>query len=253
MSKGYRGVRRALARTALGTALGLTFAAAPVAAQFGDWGTTWVGVAETSGDDVTTLLAGASVSPEGLGLKPLIGLQGMYFIFDEESSWSVTPSAGLVMRAPTGSVQARVGYTFSEETNFIPFGGPDAGDDPGLSTSAQADYWDNGAYGLQGIASYNWGSEYLWTRARGTLRVLDLGTGGSIHVGPEFVYQGEMGEEGAGDDAHYKGTQLGGIVLWNSGNLLQAGFGAGVKNNDIEGIAEEDESTWYVKLEFVVR
>ena len=252
MIKGYAGARRALGRAVLGVVAVLGLAAAPAAAQFGGWGTTWVGVAETSGDDVTTLLAGASVSPEGLGLKPMVGLQGMYFMFDESSSWSVTPSVGAVMRAPTGSVQARVGYTFSEETDFIPFGGPDAGDDPGFSTSAQADYWDGGAYGLQGIASYNWGSEYLWTRARGTLRVLELGSGGNIHVGPEFVYQGEMGEEGAGDEAHYKGTQLGGMLLWNSGNMLQAGFGAGIKNNDVEGIAEEDESTWYVKLEFVL-
>ncbi|HEX6588714.1 MAG TPA: hypothetical protein VF039_06805 [Longimicrobiales bacterium] len=253
MSKGYRGMRRALLCAAFGIGV-LGASAAPAAGQFfsGDWGTTWVGVAETSGDDVTTLLASASLSPSGYGLKPVVGLQGMYFIFDDNNSWSVTPSAGVALRAETGAVQARVGYTFSEETDFIPFGGPDAGDDPGLSTSLQADYWDGGAYGLQGIASYNWGSEYLWTRARATLRVLELDPG-SIHVGPEFVYQGEMGEEGVGDDPHYTGTQLGGILLWNSGNLLQAGFGAGIKNNDVEGIAEDDESTWYMKLEFVLR
>jgi hypothetical protein len=252
--KGYRGARRAVSAAALGALALLGGSAAPAAGQFmsGDWGTTWVGVAETSGDEVTTLLLGGTLSPSGLGLKPLVGLQGMYFMFDENNGWSITPSVGVAYRATTGSVQGRVGYSFTDETDFVPFGGPDAGDDAGVSTSVQADYWDGGAYGLQGIASYNLGSEYLWTRARGTLRVLDMGSGGSIHVGPEFVYQGEMGDEGPGDEAHYKGTQLGGILLWNSGNMLQAGFGAGIKNNDIEGIPEDDESTWYVKLEFVL-
>lgn len=254
MISAYRGVRRTVTGAAFGVLALLGAGAAPAEGQFlgGDWGTTWVGVAETSGDDVTTLLAGASVSPGGLGLKPIVGLQGIYFMFDEENSWSVTPSAGLIMRGQTGAIQGRVGYTLSEDSEFPVFGGPDAGDGPGLGFSTQAEYWDGGAYGLQGIASYNLGSEYLWTRARATLRVLQLDPG-AIHVGPEFVYQGEMGEEGVGDPPHYTGTQIGGILLWDSGNMLSAGFGAGIKNNDVEGIAEEDESTWYMKLEFVLR
>ena len=254
VEQGYSGIRRALGRTAIGAVALTVLAATPVSAQFmsGDWGNTVVGVAETSGDDVTTLMLGTSLSPSGLGLKPIVGVQGMYFMFDEEDSWNITPSAGVIMRAETGAIQGRVGYTFSEDSDFPTFGGPNAGDDPGFGVSTQADYWDGGAYGLQGIASYNFGSEYLWTRARGTVRVLDLGTGGNIHVGPEFVYQGEMGDEGIGDPPHYKGTQLGGILLWNSGNALIGGFGAGIKNNDVEGIAEDDESTWYVKLEFVL-
>ena len=260
MSYGYRGVGRAVTGAAFGVAVLLGGSSAPAAGQFlsGDWGPTWVGAAETSGDEVTTLLLGASLSPSGTGLKPIVGLQGMYFMLNDNNGWSITPSAGVVYRATSGAIQGRVGYAFTDETDFIPFGTPDAGDDPGVSLSTQADYWDGGAYGLQGIASYNLGSEYLWTRARGTLRVLDLRRGGNIHVGPEFVYQGEMGDVGPGDEGHYTGTQLGGIVLWNSGNMLQAGFGAGVKNNSIEDAAgdeivnEDDQSTWYVKFEFVL-
>ena len=260
MINGYRGVRRALVSAAFGM-VAFVGTTSPAAGQFlsGDWGPTYVGVAETSGDDVTTLLLGASRSPAGQGIKPIVGLQGMYFMFDEENSWSVTPSAGVVARGASGAIQGRVGYTFSEDNeDFVPFGGPNAGDDPGLGFSTQADYWNGGAYGLQGIASYNLGSEYLWTRARATLRVMSLDMDGSIHVGPEFVYQGEMGEIGDDDGAHYTGTQLGGILLWNSGNMLQAGFGAGVKNNASEtALGEEDlgddESTWYVKLEFVLQ
>ena len=245
-------VGRALSRLAVGTLAAVALGATPAAAQ---WGTTWVGVAETGGDDVTLLLGSGSMSPEGLGLKPIVGLQALFLMFDvadeSESTWSVTPSAGLIMRAPTGAVQARLGYTFSEESDF-PILGPDGGDDPGLSTSAQADYWDNGAFGLQGIASFNWGSEYLWSRARGTVRVMELDFGG-IHVGPEFVYQGEMGEE-SGTDLHYSATQIGGILLWDSGNQLIAGFGAGIKNIDEDFVGpDDDESTWYVKVEFVLR
>ena len=236
-------------RAALPLVASLAFAAAPVAAQ---WGTTWVGVAETSGDDLTLLLASGSLSPEGHGVKPIVGLQGLFLMGEDESSWSVTPSAGLIMRAPTGALQARVGYTFAEDSDLPFFGAPDAGDDPGVSTSAQADYWDAGAFGLQGIASYNWGSEYLWTRARGIVRVMELDFGGGIHVGPEFVYQGEMGEEELGD-LHYSATQLGGIVQWNSGNRLIGVFGAGIKNIDEDFIGpDDDESTWYAKVEFVL-
>lgn len=249
MSKDDRGLRRTLGRTTLAAVLGLALAAAPATAQ---WGTTWVGVAETSGDDITMLLASGSLSPEGLGLKPMVGLQTLFLTGNDESTWSVTPSAGLILRAPTGAVQARLGYTFSEGDEFI-FGGPDAGDDPGLSTSAQADYWDNGAYGLQGIASFNWGSEYLWSRARATVRVMELDFGGGIHVGPEFVYQGEMGDEELAGD-HYSAVQYGGIVQWNSGNDLIGVFGAGVKQNDEDFPVndEGDDSTWYLKLEFVL-
>lgn len=245
---GYSAVRRTARRAALPLVAVMAFAAAPAAAQ---WGTTWVGVAETSGDDVTLLLAGVSLSPAGLGLKPVVGLQTYWLDTEGGSTWSVSPSAGLALRAPTGSLQGRVGYTLREKDNFIPIFG---GGESGIFTSAQADYWDGGAFGLQGIASYNWGSQYLWSRARGTVRVMELDFGGGIHVGPEFVYQGEMDDENVGEgDFNYSSTQLGGIVQWHSGNRLIAGFGAGVKNVDEDfPINEEgDDSTWYLKLEFV--
>jgi len=250
------GVRRGMWRAASAALMAVGLGAAPAAAQFGGWGATWVGVAETSGDETTLLLGSGSFSPEGLGLRPTVGLQALYLIGEDNSYWSVTPSVGAVLRGTEGSLAARVGYAFHEDTDVEILGAPDAGDDATWSTSVQGDYWNGGAYGLQGIASYNWGSEYLWSRARATVRVLELDMNGSIHVGPEFVYQGEMGDETI-EDPHYQSMQAGGIVIWNSGNMLSAGFGGGWKQNnagiDALGDETEDESTWYVKLEFVLR
>lgn len=244
---GYSGARRSACRVVLALAMVAALGAAPAAAQ---WGTTWVGVAETSGDDVTLLLAGVSLSPAGLGLKPIVGLQTYWLDTEGGSTWSVAPSAGLVARGETGALQARVGYSFQEDDDeVIPQFGAD---ESGISTTAQADYWDGGAFGLQGIASFNWGSEYLWSRARGTVRVAELDFGGGIHVGPEFVYQGEMGEETLGDP-HYSAIQIGPIIQWNSGDNLIAGFGAGWKMIDDDFVGpDDDDSTWYVKVEFVL-
>ena len=242
------GLRRDLWRAVFSMLAVVTLGSAPAAAQ---WGTTWVGVAETGGDDVTVLVGGASMAPEGLGLKPVVGLQALWLDTPGGSSWGVTPSAGLMMRAATGAIQGRVGYSYRSDADDGVLPVFDGGEG-GFMTSAQADYWDGGAYGLQGIASYNWGSEYLWTRARATLRVMQLDMDGSISVGPEFVYQGQMGDE-ATPPGPYSATQLGGILLWNSGNSLIGGFGAGIKNLDSDFPTEDgDDSTWYVKLEFVL-
>ena len=245
MNTGYRGARR-LSRAALPLVAVLALAAAPAAGQ---WGTTWIGVAETSGDDVTLLLAGASFSPAGLGLRPVVGVQAHWLDLPSGSRWGVGPSAGLVMRAPTGALQGRIGYSFrSGDDGGIPIFDGGGG---GFTTSAQADYWDAGAFGLQGIGSYSWGSDYLWTRARGTVRVMELDFGGGIHVGPEFVYQGEMADDD-GDGKQYAATQIGPIIQWHSGNNLIAGFGAGWKFLDHDFPHEGETSTWYVKAEFVL-
>ena len=248
-SEGRAPFRVRLSRFTLGTltAAALAIAPAQLSAQ---WAPTWVGVAETSGDDVTMLLASGSFSPQGQGLKPVVGLQAYWLDTEGGSTWSATPSAGLVARGSTGALQGRVGYAFREEDDEnIPIFG---GDEAGVVTSVQADYWDGGAYGLQGIGSYNWGSEYVWTRARATLRVMELDMGGAIHVGPEFVYQGELGDEEP-LDPHYSSIQVGPILQWHSGNRLIGAVGAGWKQIDEDFVGpDDDETTWYLRLELVL-
>ena len=247
MKNGYRGVRGALGRAAFAALAGAALVASPAAAQ---WNTTWVGVAETSGDEVTILLTGASLSPEGHGLKPIVGLQGYWLDTPGEATWSATPSAGGILRTNTGAYQARVGYTFKDNDNIPIFGG----DEGGVVTAAQADWWGTGALGLQGIASHNWGSNYLWSRARGLVRVMELDFNGGISVGPEVVWQGELGDEDIDEPAHYSSTQYGGVLQWNSGNNLIGVVGAGIKNLGEPYLTEDgDDSTWYAKIEFVLQ
>lgn len=250
MTIGSRARTRApVARISAGVLVAVALAAAP-SALAAQWAPTWVGVAETSGDDVTLLLGSASLSPQGQGLKPVVGLQAYWLETEGGSTWSATPSAGLIMRGSTGAVQGRVGYAFREEDDEgIPIFG---GDEAGVVTSMQADYWDAGAFGLQGIGSYNWGSEYVWTRARATVRVMELDMGGAIHVGPEFVYQGELGDEEP-LDPNYSSIQLGPVLQWHSGNRLIGAVGAGWKKIDDDFVGpDDDESTWYLRLELVL-
>lgn len=240
-------------------ALGVAFmgwtAVAPerAQAQMGDWGSTLVGVAETSGDEVTLLLGQVSLHPGGLGVMPVVSLQSYWVDHPGGSTWAVEPAVGLRYRAQTGALQGKVGYAWKNDdddgTAFPFFGGGESG----VTTSAQADYWDAGAFGLQGIGSYNWGSEYLWSRARGTVRAMQ-GDWGNLHVGGEVGWQGNMAEE----TTEYQALQYGPVLQWNSGNMLTMVFGAGWKDwesttrpTPLTEVVSEDND-WYVKVEFVV-
>jgi hypothetical protein len=235
-------------RLAAGTAVLSVAAAAPVAAQ----GLTFVVVGETAGDDVSLFLAEGSYHVEGLGWKPVFGLQT--YIVDtgeNQSVWSIMPNAGLRYRMPDGFFQAKVGYAFKGEgeaggSSF--FGG---GED-GIVTSGHLEHWDQGAYGLQGLASYNWGSEYLWSRARGTARVIH-GQTSSLHGGVEAGWQGDMGGEEvvAGvTRPNYSAIMVGPVVQWISPNVIGV-VGAGWKGIDEDVAPAGEASTWYMKVELV--
>lgn len=224
---------------------------------------TFVGVGETAGDDVSLLLGQVSAHRAGLGLMPVFSLQAYTVVIDGgDNTWAVSPGVGLRYRADAGALQAKVGYSIrpdEDEGPAFPFFG---GAEGGVTTSLHADYWDRGAYGLQGLASYNWGSEYLWSRARGTLRLAELGAGSSIHGGVEGVWQGELRELETGlvggfADSRYRAVQVGPILQWNSANVIGI-LGGGWKKNEFDfgddGAfvdQEADDSTWYFKVELV--
>lgn len=237
---------RAIGAAAIAVAL-----AAPLNAQ--GVGVTLVG--ETAGDDVNLFLAEGNWSAGGIGISPVAALQTYLVTFDDDagtSTWSVAPMVGLRYGMRGGFLQGRVGYAFKGPgdaggSNF--FGGAE----DGVTASAHAQWWGNGAFGLQGIASHNFGSDYLWSRARGTVRVVPSMGGGDLHAGAEASWQGDIGEEevfGGVTAPNYSAVMYGPLVQWSTRNVTGV-LGAGWKNVDQDFVPEGEDSTWYGKFELV--
>lgn len=203
-------------------------------------------VGETAGDDVSLLLGDADFV-FGFGqLRPVVGLQS-YVVMDEATDastvWGVTPSVGLRFAMPTGFLQGKVGYAWTSEDARAPFFG---GGESGVTTSLHGEHWGDGRFGLQGIAAHNWGAEYLWTRARGTVRVLPSPSG-SINAGIEGGWQGHTRSESGVADPNYSATMFGPLVQWASPNVIGT-LGGGWKNSS-GGLLDDDLSTWYARVE----
>lgn len=260
MERYSRSHRRGALGGGLVAATVLLLGAAPVEAQMEF---TFVAVGETAGDDVSLLLGQVSAHRAGLGLMPVFSLQSYTVLVDGgDNTYAVSPGVGLRYRASGGAIQGKVGYSWrpDDEGGGVPFF---EGGEAGVTTSVHGDYWGRGAYGLQGIASYNWGSEYLWSRGRGTLRLAELGDGSSIHGGAEAVWQGELqGDETTiggvtAEGPRYTAIQVGPVLQWNSRNVIGV-LGGGWKKVDFKvgddegGLFDpEEDSTWYFKAELV--
>lgn len=223
----------------------LLLAATPAAAQEA----TVLGVGTTDGDGTHLGLVGGSIRPVGLGLKPVVGLQMYSLRYDagnDESGkiFAVTPSVGLQYRLPGGSVEGRVGYSFQqrdEGTDIdadLPFIQGEGGRN-GMTTSLQANYWAS-APTLQGIASYNWRSEYLWSQAQALVPVAQLERRGDIAVGGEMNWQGQLA---SGLDDRARVFQVGPVVRFSNGRNFQVSLGGGYKNNNAGR-----EDTYYARI-----
>lgn len=196
--------------------------------------------ATASVDQSNIQLVGASVRPAGLGLRPVLAVQAYrlgYESGDETTTvWSVGPSVGGSYRMEGGQLEGRVGYNFqSDDVDGADFG---EGGGSGFTTAVQAISWATRPE-LQGIASYSWGSEYLWSQAQAIVPVMELDPG-AIGVGGEVVWQGNMG--GGGD---YEAYQVGPVVRWSTGHDSSLLVGAGYKDSSSR------DATWYARIGFV--
>lgn len=209
-------------------------------------------VGESGGDDVSIFLAEGQWAAGGIGMTPVVSLQTYLVTYDagdvNASTWAFTPAAGLRFGSQGGFFQGLVGYSFKQQSDLgagTYFGGAE----DGVNITGHAQYWGTGAYGLQGIVSHNFGSEYLWSRARGTARVSD-GDAGSFHVGAEAGWQGELGDETL-LDPNYSAVMVGPVLQWSTPNLT-ALVGGGWKGIDDGAALSGDDSTWYIKAELVL-
>ena len=216
-------------------------AAGPAAAQ----SLTVYGTAGVDGHDTNIQLLGGSARFGGAGLAPEVGLQAYHLGFDTgtetRSVWAVTPSVGASYRLPTGQVGARVGYSFRTDDADDPTPIIEGeGGKSGVVVSAQGNYWGPGPE-LQGIASYNFGAEYVWTQAQALVPLAPMG-GGRLSAGGEVVWQGST-ESGGGN-----AIQLGPVIKFSTGRNFSVNAAGGWKHF---GGGSNRDDTWYAHVGFV--
>jgi hypothetical protein len=208
------------------------------------WSVGTYGVAEYDTKQTLLLLAGASASPKGLGVKPLVSLQAYHLGYDNGSSrtnaFTVRPAVGLINTYDGGAAYASIGYAF---TNNDITGAPVAGATSGKGTvlSAGWDMWGTGGpLGSQALASYNFGSESFWGRGRLTTRVSQNGAA-HTRIGGEVAYLSGPG---------YSAWQPGGVFEFHtaSGNVIGLGAGAKIAGSGNGGNAAYFRIEGYVPL-----
>lgn len=216
--------------------------AKPASAQLG-W--TFVGVGEFDTDETYLAHAGISVSPRTEGWTWVAGVSASWlqFVVNEttdatRSVTAVTPSVGIRNSFGSGSASLRVGYRFTnEDDERVAFPTFTETGDGGVVTSGSLEYWGDGAWYAQGLASYGFGSESFWGRGRLAKRLFSVGGNGSISVGGEAAYMTA--------DNDYDAQKYGGVVMFNPGRGTGLNFAVGQK-------VVEGENATYFTFELVL-
>jgi hypothetical protein len=202
------------------------------------------GTAGLDGNDTHIELLGATARFGDLGLAPEVSLQGYHLGYDvgtgSRSVWAVTPFVGASFRTPVGQVGGRVGYSFQTDDDVgVPIIDGEGGGS-GVVVAAQGNYWGPGPE-LQGIASYSFGAEYVWTQAQALVPLVPLGVG-RLSGGGEATWQGST-ESGGGN-----AIQLGPVLKFSTGRNFSVNVGGGWKHYG-GGTVRDD--TWYARVGFV--
>jgi hypothetical protein len=103
----------------------------------------------------------------------------------------------------------------------------------GLTTTLQAQTWATRPE-LFGLATYNWGEQYLYTQAHALMPL------GRLGAGFEAVWQQQTGDEG-----DYQSTSFGPVVRLGLSTESSVSFAGGYKDDNVR------DPTWYVRLSFV--
>jgi hypothetical protein len=164
------------------------------------------GAAEFSGERRSVQLLGAAVSSGLPGWSPVFTVTGLRFTFpadtdgdgdiDTADEFAVAPSLGLRYQTETRATGFHVGYIFvTEDEGVTDITGSPIGTADGVFVTFQHDHWGRGERIGQLIATYNFGGEYLWSRAKGGVRFPNITS--PLFIGAEVIFQG--GGEGTPD------------------------------------------------------
>jgi hypothetical protein len=156
------------------------------------------GAAEFSGHRRSVQLLGFAVSSGLPGWSPVLTVTGLRFTFPvtdvlgtttTADAFAVAPSLGMRYQTETRSTGVHVGYIFvQEDEDVTAITGSPVGSSDGVFVTFQHDYWGHGEKIGQFIASYNFGGNYLWSRAKGGVRFPNLTS--PLYVGGEVIFQG---------------------------------------------------------------
>jgi hypothetical protein len=202
--------------------------------------------AEAGGDEVHVLFAQPQLSfgPDR-GLRPFLSLGAHYVIVDQgDNSWGVTPAGGLKYQTSGGMISGSLGWAIADDdvnNGFDVF----AGGESGLHTGVHTEFWGSGAWAMQGIATYNWGSDFLWSRARLLKRIKERSGGGGILLGGELAWQAQTEDDDLIDDNEYQATQIGPVLQFTSTDGPGFSLSGGWKMTE----TSVDNDTWYAKVE----
>ena len=184
-------------------------ALASVASSAGAQQIVGFGAAEWSPNRRSVQLLGAAVSSGLPGWSPVFTVTGLRFTFpaidpitfDEETAdaFAIAPSLGMRYQTETNSTGLHVGYIFVDEDEDVSAitGSPVGGSD-GVFATVQHDYWGRGERIGQLIATYNFGAQYLWSRAKGAFRFPSVTS--PLFVGAEAILQGGGEDDDLGID-----------------------------------------------------
>lgn len=156
------------------------------------------GAAEFSGQRRSVQLLGFAVSSGLPGWSPVLTVTGLRFTFPDTNAlgvittvdaFAIAPSLGMRYQTETRSTGVHVGYIFVDEAQGVtPVAGSPVGSSDGVFATFQHDYWGRGERLAQFIATYNFGGNYLWSRAKGGARFPSIES--PLYIGGEVIFQG---------------------------------------------------------------
>ncbi len=204
------------------------------------------GSAEMAGYGEGSLFLGSTLSlPGGQGWSPLVSAYVQTYRYRSNASTNThatatafAPAVGLSYGMPTGNVSASVGYNFtSTDIGNNPNVFLQGGNTGSVFTTLQANHWGDGNHAVQGIVSYAWRSQYVWSRLRAAQRV----GASKLFAGGEVVYQGTSHNF----TAHR--YQVGPTVEYRFTPAFRLGGAAGYKGGD-----NNFPGTGYAQINFLV-
>ena len=210
------------------------------------------GAAEWSGPvERNNQVLGFAVSSGLPGWSPVLTVTGLRWAFPDGAggtadNWGIAPSLGLRYQTETGSVGGHVGYLFVADDDEVGgVVGPGGGAD-GVFVTFQGDYWGRGERVAQFLATYNFGGNYLWTRAKGGTRFWSPTS--PLLIGAEVIFQGG----GEDDDLGIPNTwalQAGPVLMFQVTPNFRLDLSGGVRA-PIDDPADEPVGG-YGRIEFV--
>jgi hypothetical protein len=217
------------------------------------------GAAEFSGERRSVQLLGFAVSSGLPGWSPVFTLTGLRFTFpvtdpitlttSTADAFALAPSLGLRYQTETRSTGVHVGYIFVEEDDDVSaITGSPVGSADGVFATFQHDYWGRGDRIAQVIATYNFGGEYLWSRAKGGVRFPNITS--PLFLGAEVIFQGGGGDDDLGIPDTWA-LQAGPVLMFQLTPNFRLDLSGGVRIPIDDDDAADEGTGGYGRIEFV--